>query len=117
MNRLNFAVIVVGFSSILTQIVVLREALSGFYGNELVLGVILGNWLLLSGIGSILGRRMEDIKNKLRVLAVSQLGVAALTLPTVFLIKVIRMYITTPGEFVGFPPHVSLSSDRRAILS
>ena len=41
-----------GVSSIVTQIVTLREFLSVFAGNELVIGIILGNWLLLTGLGS-----------------------------------------------------------------
>ena len=46
----------VGFSAVLAQLTLLRELLAAFSGNELVLGVALGLWLLLTGIGAGLGR-------------------------------------------------------------
>ena len=45
-----------GVSCVMTQLALMRELLGAFSGNELVLGVVLGNWLLLMGIGAWLGR-------------------------------------------------------------
>lgn len=97
-----FAVFLIGFSSMLAQITVLREALAGFFGNELVLGIVLGNWLFITGAGTYLGRRSGALKNKINVFALSQILVALFTPPTVFLVKVSRTYFTTPGETVSF---------------
>lgn len=52
-------VFILGFTSIAAQIILLREFLSFFYGNELVLGLILANWMLLTGLGAYLGRNAE----------------------------------------------------------
>jgi len=105
MNRsFWFAVFVTGFSSILTQILVLREAYSGFYGNELVMGVFLGNWLLLTGVGAYLGGKINFFSRKYGVLSIAQLGIAVLAPPTIFLVGVLRVFITTPGEIVGLIP-------------
>jgi spermidine synthase len=41
-----------GMSSIVAQIVLMRELLVCFYGNELTLGIILSNWLALQAFGS-----------------------------------------------------------------
>jgi spermidine synthase len=53
----------VGFAAIVTQLVLMRELLAAFSGNELVFGLVLGLWLLLTGIGTwvgrIAGRRFE----------------------------------------------------------
>ncbi|MBN2508132.1 MAG: fused MFS/spermidine synthase [Verrucomicrobia bacterium] len=50
------AVFALGVSCVVTQLVLMREMLGVFAGNELVLGVVLGNWLLLMGLGAALGR-------------------------------------------------------------
>jgi len=39
------AIVLVGLGGILGQLVLLREMLVTFYGNELTMGVILANWL------------------------------------------------------------------------
>jgi spermidine synthase len=37
------------------QLVMIREVMSSFSGNELVIGLVLGAWLLFTGLGSALG--------------------------------------------------------------
>ncbi len=49
-------IILLGFIAIVTQIIILREFLTLFNGNELVIGIILANWMLLTGLGSYIGR-------------------------------------------------------------
>jgi len=44
-----------GASSVAVQLVMIREVMSSFSGNELVIGVVLGTWLLFTGLGSALG--------------------------------------------------------------
>jgi spermidine synthase len=46
-----------GFSSMATQLILLREFLSVFNGNELSIGIILANWMLLTGAGAFIGRK------------------------------------------------------------
>lgn len=43
-----------------TQVVLLREVLSAFLGNELIIGVLLFDWLALTGLGALLGRRWSS---------------------------------------------------------
>lgn len=45
------SVLIVGASGIIAQGLLLRELLVSFYGNELVLGLILANWLLAEAAG------------------------------------------------------------------
>ena len=54
-----------GISSIITQIILIREFLSVFYGNELILGIILANWLLLTGLGAYLGKFSEKMQQRI----------------------------------------------------
>ncbi|MBP1721117.1 MAG: Spermine synthase, partial [Deltaproteobacteria bacterium] len=46
------SLIVMGLSGIIGQIVLLRELLLSFYGNEITLGIILANWLIIEAAGS-----------------------------------------------------------------
>src|SRR5512139_2131871 len=55
-------VFALGVSCLLTQLALMRELLGVFAGNELVLGVTLGNWLLLLGLGAALGRLVRADK-------------------------------------------------------
>ena len=62
---LFFSITALGISSIITQIILIREFLSVFSGNELVFGIILANWLLLTGIGAYIGKYSDQIKEKI----------------------------------------------------
>ncbi|RMF07017.1 hypothetical protein D6764_00815 [Candidatus Woesearchaeota archaeon] len=56
-GKLFMAALAVGTASIITQILLIREFLNIFQGNELVIGIILGNWLLITAFGSHLGKK------------------------------------------------------------
>lgn len=61
---LFFVVCAVGFSGLVAQIILLRELLINFHGNELTLGIILASWLISEAIGVFtLGRINERHKN------------------------------------------------------
>ena len=49
-------VIATGISSVVTQLLIIREFLSQFQGNEFVIALILFNWLILGGVGTIMAR-------------------------------------------------------------
>ncbi|MFH0978406.1 MAG: hypothetical protein V1837_03835 [Candidatus Woesearchaeota archaeon] len=54
-SRQVMAAVVLGFSSLVAQLLLTREFISVFSGNELVIGVLFANWLLLTGLGALLG--------------------------------------------------------------
>jgi spermidine synthase len=95
------AICALGISSIMTQLTLMREMLSVFSGNEMVFGIILGNWLLLTGIGSYLGGTASRLKNPLRVLIVAQVLIAVLPIADVFLLRVLRNAVFIRGAIVG----------------
>ena len=49
-------VIATGIASVVTQLVLIREFLSQFQGNEIVIALILFSWLALGGAGTLLSR-------------------------------------------------------------
>jgi len=57
LKRLPFSL---GFTAMATQLILLRELLSVFNGNELTIGIVLANWMLLTGVGALLNRKTND---------------------------------------------------------
>jgi spermidine synthase len=93
-----------GVSGTVAQIILLRELLVSFLGNELTLGIILANWLLLEAIGAFLiGKSVEKTEWKLEIYIFFQL-LFSLALPlAVTLSRIFKNFLlTTPGEAMGF---------------
>lgn len=100
------SLLIMGMSGIVAQIILLRELLISFLGNELTLGIILANWMILEAIGSyIIGKTVEKVERKLEIYTVFQLTFSA-TLPfTIYLCRIFKNFlIVTPGEGLGFAP-------------
>src|SRR4030042_2754589 len=95
-----------GLSGMTAQILLLRELLVSFLGNELTLGVILANWLILEAVGSFMvGKSVEKIQKRIEAFVLLQLVFAAalpcaLTLSRVFK----NVLLITPGEGLGLAP-------------
>ncbi len=51
-----------GLVSILSQVILIREALNSVSGNELILSVVLGIWLASGGAGAFLARKIRKSK-------------------------------------------------------
>jgi spermidine synthase len=100
-KRLLFAVLASGLTSIITQILLLRECLSVFCGNELVMGIVLANWMILTGTGSFLGKLSEKVKEKEKLLTVLLIFTAGLPIATVFLLHYLRNIVFPVGGMIG----------------
>ena len=92
------AVGAVGATSVITQLALLREMLGAFSGNELTLGIMLGNWLLLTGLGAWLGRNTGKRQNSF---SVGLILLAGLPLAQVVLLRVFRNVVFLPGATLG----------------
>jgi spermidine synthase len=95
-----------GLSGIIAQIILLRELLISFLGNELTLGIILANWLILVAIGSfIIGKSVEKVKRKLEIFVLFQLSFSVALPFTIYLSRIFKnILLSTPGEGLGFGP-------------
>lgn len=100
-QHLFYALTALGFSSITTQILIVREFLSIFYGNELVFGIILGNWLLITGIGSWLGKRSKYIHDKIQFFIIAQIAIAVIPFFSIIAIRYLKNRLFLYGELVG----------------
>jgi spermidine synthase len=99
--RMILSVVAVGISSTVTQIILLREFLSVFYGNELVIGIILANWMMLTGFGSFLGKYSTYVKYKINLLIILLLLISVLPIITVFSLDILRNIVFPVGTMVG----------------
>ncbi len=103
MRRIVLAILVVGLSGIVAQILLLRELLIIFCSNELSLGIILANWLMLEVIGCFfLGKVIERINRRVEAF-VGLCLIFSLFLPsTIYLVRILReMLGVIPGEGLG----------------
>jgi spermidine synthase len=80
------AIILIGAQATMAQVILVRELLVVFYGNELCLGVILGAWLFGVALGAGLGAWViKGGWNK----------------QTVFLFLILALCLTLPGQVVA----------------
>ncbi len=100
------SLLVMGLSGMTAQIVLLRDLLLSFSGNELTLGVILANWLILVAIGSFLvGKSVEKVERKIEIFVAFQLVFSATFPLAIFLCRSFKnILLITPGESLGFAP-------------
>jgi spermidine synthase len=97
---------VMGISGIGAQVLLLRELLISFLGNELTIGIILSNWLLLVAIGSyFIGKSVEKVEKRIELFVFFQL-LFSVALPfSVYLARTFKnILVVTPGEVLGFAP-------------
>jgi spermidine synthase len=97
-----------GISSVVTQLLLIREFLAAFQGNEFVIALILFAWLLLGGTGAWLARIAADrVPAGTGVLAGLSLLLAGLTPVLFFAVRLLRDVFFIHGSSVGFYPTLS----------
>jgi len=101
-GRLFSACLVMGFTALIAQVVLTRELLGLFYGNELSIALVLSVWLVAvaagSGVGSRLGRFVGTPE---RALGWSQLAIAALLPTSLAIARHSRAGSPVPGQVLG----------------
>lgn len=100
---LKCALLVMGFTATASQILTIRELLVVFHGNELSIGIILGNWLLLEAAGSFWGRKRADqTKKPVPSFAILQIAIGLCTIFSIIFIRSFRYLLDIPtGEALG----------------
>jgi spermidine synthase len=103
---LSFGLLLMGFSFTVTQGLLIRELLVAFFGNELSIGLILGNWLILEAIGSgLLGKLADRWRGKASSFAALQVLFALFLSLCLYAAYTSRRIVgAIPGEGVGLIP-------------
>ncbi len=107
-RQIASVVIATGVSSVVTQLLVIREFLSQFQGNEFVIALILFNWLLLGGIGTLLAGAAGKKAGPGRLAWIS-LALAGLSPLELLGIRGLRETCFIHGSAVGFYPTLAFS--------
>lgn len=100
MNCILLCVACLGVSSVVSQVVLLREFLAVFSGNELVVGLFLGLWMFLTGIGGWLGRLGRAPRDPVSVILTGQAAIAFLPPFQVAALRAIKQWFV-PGVMFG----------------
>lgn len=105
-RRVCIAILAMGFSGLVAEILLLREMLIVFSGNELSIGIILSNWLILEALGAFLaGRTAEKARNMPASFTLMTILFSVSLFPAVFLTRALKALIgLSVGESIGLIP-------------
>jgi len=106
--RFLLSAILLGFTCMTSQIVLFREMMVTFYGNELSFGVMLFVWLFWEGVGAFWGNKIA--KCSPRNLSFCYLAISIFAVLTIIGIRHSKLILgTAPAEIVGFLPMLLFS--------
>lgn len=99
-------IVLIGFTAVLAQIVLMRELMVVFYGSEVSLGIVLATWLLWTAFGSgVLGRWAGRARHPRRLLAGLEILIALVFPVTILLVRASKLiFHPIPGEILGPGP-------------
>jgi len=100
-EHLAGAAAALGMTSIASQIIILRDFVSVFQGNELVIGVVLATWMALTGGGALLARRRPGPVGRRSFLPGALIAAGALPPAVVALLRFLRAAALPPGATAG----------------
>ncbi len=87
----------------------MRELLGVFAGNEMVLGILLGLWLLLMGCGTAAGSCAQHPRKARTVFSGILIALAVLPLAQICVIRGLRLLAGHPGVAMGLNETVAVS--------
>ncbi len=98
-----FSLFLTGFTAIVGQVILIRELLITFSGNELAIGIFLANLLLLEAIGSFTASYRVERSNTITTKFIILQILLSFSLPLIiFLIRIIKTTLgILPGESVN----------------
>jgi len=107
-KRIVSALILMGFTSLVVQVLLIREFLITFYGNELTIGLVLACWIISEALGSGLASKFSNkVKSPFLTYSLLQILICIYLPISIFLIRTIKNILPiAPGEAVGIIPIV-----------
>ena len=98
---MSINLLLIGIVSILGQVIILRELSVAFYGIELIYILAIGIWLLWTGIGALIGRRISRHGPGLIVFLFILMGIT-LPLDIAFIRSSRVLFGGVPGAYLPF---------------
>ena len=107
---LFLSLFILGFSSLVSQIVMTRELIVSFYGNEFFIGWLLFGWLFWVGIGSIIIKTSREILGGLSLLIICHFVVSLLVPLSIFWVRFSKgLFTSAAGQIPDFMPALIIS--------
>ena len=105
------ALVLMGLAAVIGQIILMRELLVVFYGNELSMALILAVWLFWTSLGSLCSSLAADFMSRKIDLFAAVLALLALLLPLSILgVRLSRLVWGIPlGEMAGLDQMIQIS--------
>ncbi len=99
----------VGFVSILGQVVILRELSVSFYGVELIYTLALGIWLLFGACGAMISRKTQN-PSLVRIILLLLLLSISIPLDVAFIRSIRLIFSDIPGAFLPLHTQIAVMS-------
>jgi len=101
-----FSIILLGFTAVVAQIILMREFLIVFYGNEISMGFIFASWFIGGAIGSwLLGKATDKIKSRLTIFSLCEFCLSVLLPLSILGVRQIKPVLNLdPGQIMPFLP-------------
>lgn len=105
-RSLLLSIFLLGVSATGSQVILIREFLTVFYGNEISIGFIFAAWLVWTAVGSfVMGCLVDRIKHGINVFCVCSILLNFSLLLTIPAIRSIKNILNRdPGELLGIFP-------------
>ncbi len=103
-KRIRNLLFLLGMESIMVQVLLIREFITVLSGNELVTGIVLSSWMLLTGFGAWLGRRSRSDAPGLKRILIMLLALTLIPMVTTGLLYLLKSMLFPPGTVVGPGP-------------
>jgi spermidine synthase len=105
-NTLRISLFTLGFSALATQLLLIRECFSVLNGNELVIGIVVANWMLLTGAGAYAGRFLKKLRGQTSFVLFIQFLFSLLPILMMLKLDIWKASSIPLGSIVGFIPVV-----------
>jgi spermidine synthase len=100
-HRIYYSLIVLGFSTSVIQVLLLRVFVSIFYSNEVIIGMILAIWMTSTALGAWFIPRFINFRQSSTALFLKFTLLGFLPLVITILLFVVKNSISLPGEIIG----------------
>lgn len=100
-NTLKLSIFTIGFTTLVAQIIFLRDFISVYNGNELIVGIILANWMFTTAIGAYLGKFIKTAENQKKFITYAHILLGILPLLLVYAIYFSLEFLFVPGQMVN----------------
>ncbi|MFC2106740.1 fused MFS/spermidine synthase [Bacteroidota bacterium] len=100
-SSLFFGIVALGFCSFITQLVLMREYLSVFSGNEFIIGIYLAGWMMLNGAGAYWARRSSKKANTIPLIIRSFIFLAIIPFVSLLAFYLVNSQFFPPGYSPG----------------